>query len=370
MTNHPMTQSPITTLFPEHLPIGVYRITLVALEPVELSAFSAATLRGAFGWSFKRMVCYQPQVKSCDGCLLRGQCPYPQVFEPPPPPGTIYAGQERAVAPYVLRRPLAATPTGEIAAPQQVAPGEPIIFELVLAGWANGLLPYFALALQQLEERGVGRGRGRVAVAAIDLLPPAFSATGEEATQQQRSGDGLPETTQIELAQDRPRNAGERASIRLFNAQQPDLIENHGGWPAAAWIGDQPAPRQITVNFVSPTRLQTEGQVQGEPEFHVFYRALLRRVSALCTVHTDTPWDTDFAGLAAAARGVQTVAASMRLERRRRHSDRQGEMEFWGAEGIMVYSGDLTPFWPLLQLGQVLHVGKNSTFGLGRYVLV
>ena len=36
----------MTNLYPEQLPIGVYRITLVALEPVELSAFSAATLRG------------------------------------------------------------------------------------------------------------------------------------------------------------------------------------------------------------------------------------------------------------------------------------------------------------------------------------
>jgi hypothetical protein len=32
----------MTALFPEHLHIGVYRITLVALEPVELSDFSAA----------------------------------------------------------------------------------------------------------------------------------------------------------------------------------------------------------------------------------------------------------------------------------------------------------------------------------------
>ena len=333
----------MTDLFPPHLHIGVYRVTLVALEPVALADFSAATLRGAFGWSFKRMVCYQPQVKSCQGCLLRGQCPYPQVFEPPPPAGTIYAGQQQTVAPYVLRRPLAGTSTGS-QGQQQYAPGSEIHFELVLLGWANGLLPYFALALQQLEERGLGRGRGRVAVAAIDLLPPhtQMEATGAE-------------------------NA---APIRLFDAQQPEQIDSHGGWPATAWLREIPAPSQITIQFASPTRLQSSGHVQGEPDFHVLYRALLRRVSALCTVHTDTPWETDFSGLATAAREVETVAASMKLERRQRHSDRQGAMEFWGAEGIMVYGGDLTLFWPLLQLGTVIHVGKNCTFGLGRYLLL
>ncbi|MEZ4673343.1 MAG: hypothetical protein R2932_03765 [Caldilineaceae bacterium] len=44
-----------------------------------------------------------------------------------------------------------------------------------------------------------------------------------------------------------------------------------------------------------------------------------------------------------AARGIETAAAGMKLERRQRHSDRQGAMEFWGAEGVMVYRGISRP---------------------------
>lgn len=332
------------SLYPDHLMIGRYRITLAAVNPVQLADFSAATLRGAFGWSFKRMVCYQPQVTTCQGCLLRGQCPYPQVFEPPPPPGTIYAGQERAVAPYVVRPPAGAQ--------RSFAPGEELVFELILIGRANGLLPYFALALQQLERQGVGRGRGQVRVQRIEALAP---------------GEHGQESVSSDKADGRAVERLDRGAVCLYDAAQPDIIQNHGGFPARAWLSATSPPTQITVNFVSPTRLQTEGQVQGEPSFAVLYRALLRRVSALCTVHTEQMWETDFAGLAGAARAVQTVAASMRLERRQRRSDRQGEMEFWGAEGIMVYQGELAPFWPLLQLGEVIHVGKNCTFGLGQY---
>jgi CRISPR/Cas system endoribonuclease Cas6 (RAMP superfamily) len=38
-----------------------------------------------------------------------------------------------------------------------------------------------------------------------------------------------------------------------------------------------------------------------------------------------------------------------------------------GVVGEAVYEGDLGPFAPLLALGEVLHVGKGTGFGLGRY---
>ena len=40
-----------------------------------------------------------------------------------------------------------------------------------------------------------------------------------------------------------------------------------------------------------------------------------------------------------------------------------------GLVGEAVYEGDLAPFWPFLVFGQWAHVGKNATFGLGRYEL-
>jgi hypothetical protein len=39
------------------------------------------------------------------------------------------------------------------------------------------------------------------------------------------------------------------------------------------------------------------------------------------------------------------------------------------AVGRWMLRGDLAPLWTLLVLGQWLHVGKNATFGLGRYWL-
>jgi hypothetical protein len=41
-----------------------------------------------------------------------------------------------------------------------------------------------------------------------------------------------------------------------------------------------------------------------------------------------------------------------------------------GFMGDLTLEGDLGPVGPLLELGEALHVGKATVFGLGRYRLV
>ncbi|HIR14809.1 MAG TPA: CRISPR system precrRNA processing endoribonuclease RAMP protein Cas6 [Candidatus Choladousia intestinavium] len=40
-------------------------------------------------------------------------------------------------------------------------------------------------------------------------------------------------------------------------------------------------------------------------------------------------------------------------------------MDFSGLIGTIEYEGDLTPFAPWLNAAQKLHIGRNTTFGLG-----
>jgi CRISPR/Cas system endoribonuclease Cas6 (RAMP superfamily) len=44
-------------------------------------------------------------------------------------------------------------------------------------------------------------------------------------------------------------------------------------------------------------------------------------------------------------------------------------MRFGGLLGSITYEGRFEESLPLLRLGEYIHIGKNTTFGLGRYRL-
>lgn len=38
-----------------------------------------------------------------------------------------------------------------------------------------------------------------------------------------------------------------------------------------------------------------------------------------------------------------------------------------GFVGEIIFEGEIEPFMPLLKAGEILHVGKGTSFGLGKY---
>lgn len=78
----------------------------------------------------------------------------------------------------------------------------------------------------------------------------------------------------------------------------------------------------------------------------------------------------DFRGLIAAAERVQTVSSRLRWYDWERYPSRQdARMKMGGFLGRVTYAGDLQPFLPLLRLGSYVHAGKETSFGLGKYVI-
>jgi hypothetical protein len=96
------------TLFPK---FTLYRLRLLlelGARRRTLPAYLGSTVRRLFAASFRQMVCVT-RAPVCDGCLLLHRCPYPYIFETPPPLHLSEVLQKRfrqAPRPYIFGVPL------------------------------------------------------------------------------------------------------------------------------------------------------------------------------------------------------------------------------------------------------------------------
>ena len=141
-------ESPLT-----HFRFAQFQFVLKALEAIHLPPYKGSTLRGGFGYAFKKVVCVTRD-KICASCLLKEKCVYSYVFETPPPPDTA----KMRKYPYTPH-PFIITPPLEDKREWRV--GEVLSFELTLVGKSIDYLPYFIYTIEELGKIGIGKGKGR-----------------------------------------------------------------------------------------------------------------------------------------------------------------------------------------------------------------
>jgi hypothetical protein len=305
-----------------------YRFDIEAFEPLHLPRYKGGTLRGGFGYAFKKMVCVQKDWRACTPCRLGNTCPYGYIFETTVPPDSQVLRTLREVPiPFVIEPPLEERTS--------YRPGERLSFHVVLVGRAINYLPYFILAFQELGRSGIGKPRGKYALQRITAVHP-WKGT------RQLVYDGV----EVRM--------GER-ELRVTPA---DVTTRAAALPT----------RQLTLRFLTPTRIKYRGQYVRQPEFHVVVRGLLRRISSLAYFHCGHLWETDFRGIIAAAEAVEAPSAAVEWVKWKRYSGRQKQhMDLGGFVGEVTYQGDLGLFRPLLALGELVHVGKATVFGNGKF---
>ncbi len=369
-----------------HSPAGLmvtrYRFTLRVRRPMRLPPYKGSVLRGGFGSAFRRVACAF-QADRCQGCLLRPTCPYGYIFETSPPSDSeVLRTQEDIPRPFVIEPP----EDGRT----DFAPGDTLVFHLVLIGRATDYLAYFIVAFKELGRTGIGPMRAGFElerVEQVDGLASVIGRThtdggaadwmGEPATVPDRTDTraGLEGSKEVAAIAATPNAATDQTvyfcregSAEIKAAVDRALVVDARRIETTARrlpIGG------IGVEFLTMTRLKARDEIQRAPEFEVLIRGLLRRISALAYFHHGMPLTADFAGLVAAASAVRLEENHTRWVDWTRYSNRQDAgMNLGGIVGQATYRGNLAPFRELLVLGAVLHVGKNTTFGLGRYRLL
>lgn len=106
-------------------------------------------------------------------------------------------------------------------------------------------------------------------------------------------------------------------------------------------------------------------------EFHILIRNLLRHISLLSYFHCEKELDLDYKGLIEKSQEIKIKKSDLRWYDWERYSNRQEtRMMMGGFIGSITLEGNFEPFLPFLLLGEYLHVGKGTSFGLGKYEIL
>lgn len=312
----------------DHFQAASYRVELIAGEKgLILPPYKGSTLRGGFGAAFRRIACARGN-EDCKQCMLQASCPYAYIFETAPPPDSqVLSKYESIPRPFVLEPPLEQK--------NWYRPGEKLLFGLVLVGRAIQYLPYFILAFKELGELGIGKGRNPYRLVRLMGVDPLNGI--EEEIYSAETG-------------------------KVYNRDLSVSGEMLRG--AAQAMGNEGA----ILDFQTMTRIKFEDSFLRHLEFHMLLRSLLRRLSALSYFHHGNEWQVDFTELIKRAERVSKTADHTRWVDWERYSRRQdARMRLGGVVGQVTYRGDLAEFLPILKLGEIVHVGKACTFGMGKY---
>ena len=305
-------------MIPNTLPIARYQFHFQVTEPIFLPEYAGSTLRGVFGRALRKIACMTKQA-DCKGCPLYRSCPYTNIFEMPAP------------TEHQLQK-FSQVPNGYIIEPMQwgerlYAKGEKLTFSLVLFGRLIEQLPLIAFAFKRAFEYDVGRGKA-------DLLDIA------------KFSENLTACHSI-----------------LDNG---NIIEHQKTLEIPTTLGSE-----VQIEIGTPLRIQENGKPLRENQINKerFLITLAKRISLLAEFHAQ-PLHLDFDKLIA---DINTVSdqKQLRWQDWTRYSSRQKQkMKLGGVIGTWTFRNLSEELAALLYIGQWLHCGKNTTFGLGKYRIV
>ena len=118
----------------------------------------------------------------------------------------------------------------------------------------------------------------------------------------------------------------------------------------------------------TPLRLKFQNHINADLPFHVLIRSALRRISSLFTCYAGEEPNIDYKGLLDRASEIQIIDNQLGWYDWERYSNRQKKrMMLGGMTGAIVYEGRLAEYLSLLEACSLLHLGKNTSFGLGKF---
>lgn len=294
--------------------IAKFEFSLRTLNSFGLPDFKGSTFRGKFGHVLKHTICIVSHRK-CETCELAQECAYQYLFQTKNKKG------QEVPRPFLLEPPLTRK--------RFFLKNEVFYLNLLLMGKAIDYLPYFLYGFMKMGEEGIGMDKGKFDVFSLKSL------NGDGNRKEIYSSD----TQKLQTDFDR---------LNLFQLKEKFLP-------------------QLTLQFLTPTYIQMRGQILEEIEFETLVKTIIRRFKSLSYFHSSAEkveYSVDFKN----ASEVEIVHSDLKMVSYQRYSNRQKKnLPLTGFTGKITYRGEIGPFYPWLKIGEYLHVGKGTVFGMGWY---
>lgn len=287
------------------------RAIFKAEENGELPAYLGSTIRGLLGHAMRDTVCVYKDVR-CHLCELSDTCQYTAHFNST---GNV-AG---SVNPFVLHVPIRNKMNWQR--------GDFVTFDITIFGRSTLAADYYLSGILLMAEYGWGINR-------LKFSP-----------------------------------------VQIINVYDKSVV-----WSSGQIWAHNLRPQHLQINkrntngvlmrFNSPTRVIMKQKLQRELNFEQIIQSILTRITLVFHAYEGVKIDFDEERLLQKAQEVETIEKEWQFVDFKRYSITYNrKLGLPAIEGYARFKGDITPFTPLLEIGQVLQIGKNTTHGFGNYQL-
>ena len=309
-----------------------FNFEIKAENDVVLPDYKGSTFRGVFGHIFKDVMCISHSGE-CGECSFDKVCMFKKIFDSPPPSNSLKLRNYSAVPhPYIIEPPLDQK--------NFYKKNEIIKFSLILIGQAISLFPYFAYSFGLAGKEGIGRQKkGKFIITKI------INDKDKEVLYYYKN--------------DELKSLNNYYSINDFTYKDSYKDERF----------------LVNLKFITPTRIIFNEKLVSEPEFHIYVRNALRRISNLNFFHCindagKLELELDFNHYIEKSLDISSKK-SLKWYSLDRYSNRQKtHMKLSGFIGDISFENVPYEYLWIIKLGELIHIGKNTTFGHGKYSVV
>jgi hypothetical protein len=315
--------------------LATYQFRVELTQDATIPPYLGSVFRHSFEHAFREISHVEPPKPPLDA-FFKKHNPYFHLFDMDFRKTRIRDEKQKNIdipKPFVIETPFATEP-------YEKRKGEELIFNVILFGSAISHIPLFLLAIAQAGRDGLADG-----------------------------------TITYELKDARVVDAFEDTNIEFYKAKIGKIHHEPRLLPfdkvAAGFRTEEfKNLNRVSIEFLTPYRVKRTQKALESPDFFLIARSLLRRLMSLSRFHCDDRISLDYKHLMELASQVKLVENKIEWYDWGKYSPKnESKSQIGGLFGKVTYEGPLAEFLPYLIYGQLVHIGKNTAYGLGKYHL-